>query len=101
METMSADDPAAFLDEMWARFSYLADERVGAIEAYLASARSGSQTEDQRASAESAAHKLIGALGSFHRPGSDEAARAERLLIEGGSLEELEWLVLLLREAIA
>lgn len=101
MEHMTADETRAFLDQMWARFAHLADERVAALEAYVAAARAGTQTEDQRAAAESAAHKLVGALGSYHRPGSDEAARAERLLIDRGALDELAPLVQRLRELIA
>lgn len=97
---MSSHDTRAFLDQMWARFAHLADERVAAMEAYVSAAHSGSQTEEQRASAESAAHKLVGALSSYQRPGSDEAARAERLLIDGGAVGELERLVRRLRELI-
>ncbi len=98
---MTSDDGRVFLDQMWARYAYLAGERVAAMEAYLSATRDRSQTEEQRAVAQSAAHNLVGALGSYHRPGSLEAAQAERLLIDGGPIAELEQLVRRLRELIA
>lgn len=100
MERMTSDDTRVFLDQMWARYAYLADERVATMEAFLNAARDGSQTEEMRAVAQSAAHNLVGALGSYHRPGSAEAAQAERLLIDGGPTTELEQLVGRLRQLI-
>ena len=82
MGAVSPDVPG-FLDQMWLTYRHLAVERVEAIEAYLVAAMAGGATEELRSAAESAAHKLVGALGSFRRPGSDESAQAEELLRRG------------------
>ena len=100
MGAVTPDETRVFLDQMWERFAHLADERVAAMEIYVGAVRTGMQSEEQRAAAESAAHKLAGALGSYHRPGSDEAARVEQLLIDHGAVDDLEPLVRRLRELI-
>jgi hypothetical protein len=69
-----------FLDEMWAKYSHIAGQRVDDLERYVAAAQSGEPGEDLRDAAEWAAHKLVGSLGSFRRAGSAEAAVAERLV---------------------
>lgn len=74
------DSRLDFLDELWAKFSAVARQRVDDLERYIAAAQSGESGEDLRDAAESAAHKLVGALGSFRRAGSAEAAVAERLV---------------------
>ena len=100
MEHVTPDSARVFLDEMWLKFAHLAQERVAALEAYVAAARTDTGTEEQRAAAESAAHKLVGALGSYQRPGSETASRAERLLIDRGPVEELAPLVQELRSIV-
>ena len=97
---MTPDSARVFLDEMWLKFAHLAQERVAALEAYVEAAQAGRGTEEQRAAAESAAHKLVGALGSYQRPGSDTAAQAERLLLDRGPVEELAPLVRELRAVV-
>lgn len=100
MAGLTPEETRVFLDQMWERFAHLAHERVADMEAYVGAVRSGTQTEEQRAAAQSAAHKLVGALGSYHRPGSEEAARVEQLLIGRADVDDLEPLVRQLRALI-
>jgi hypothetical protein len=94
------NDVDAFLDEMWRKYSHLAHERVEALEQYVAALRSGQRDDDLRALAQTSAHKLVGALGSYHRPGSEEAGQAEQLIIDGAPVAELERVVGVLRQLI-
>ena len=94
------DDVDSFLDEMWRKFAHLAHERVEALEQYVAARQAGSDDDGLRALAQTSAHKLVGALGSYHRPGSDEAAEAERLIIEGAPVHQLDEVVRTLRRLV-
>ena len=74
---MSEEHFDADLDALWQALVPVALSRVAVLEAFLA--RPGAEPVS-RADAVEAAHRLAGALGSFARPGSAEAARLERLL---------------------
>ena len=71
---------AAVLARMWADLAPVAVARVDVVEAYSAALSAGQEDADLRISAAGAAHQLAGALGSYGRPGSDEAAELELLL---------------------
>ena len=94
------DSRLDFLDEMWAKFSAVARQRVNDLERYVAAAQSGEPGEDLRDAAEGAAHKLVGALGSFRREGSAEAAVAERLVRARAPVAELAPVVRTLRALV-
>ncbi|TFD71527.1 hypothetical protein [Cryobacterium gelidum] len=94
-------DPVdGFLAEMWERYGYLADQRVAALERYVEAGggdRSGDVLADE---AESAAHKLVGALGSYRRPGSEQAAVVERLVQSRAPLDDVAAAVRELRRLV-
>lgn len=94
------DSRLDFLDAMWAKFSPIARERVADLERYVRDSESGEPTEAVRAAAEWSAHKLVGALGSFRRAGSAEAAIAERLLQERAPGADLDRVVRMLRGVV-
>jgi HPt (histidine-containing phosphotransfer) domain-containing protein len=77
---VTTTDLDAVLAQMWAGFAPLASSRVEALEAWLQAYDDGHDDEQLRAAAASAAHKLAGALGSYGRPGSDDASALELLL---------------------
>lgn len=77
---MSVPDVDVVLDELWQLFAPVARGRVEVLQAYV---RSGADPA-LRAEAEQAAHRLAGALGSYGRSGSDQAARLELLLAGAG-----------------
>ena len=89
-----------FLDEMWAKYSAIARQRVDDLERYVAAAQTGEPGEDLRHAAEWAAHKLVGSLGSFRRAGSAEAAVAERLVQTHAPVADLAPVVRALRALI-
>jgi hypothetical protein len=94
-------DMDAFLENLWQQVAHVAQERVEVLEAYVDAALAGTVDADLRAAAETAAHKLAGALGSYQRAGSDEAASAENLLRAGDAqVEEIAALVAVLRTAV-
>lgn len=80
MDGVTATDLDAVLAQMWAGFVPLARTRVDALEAWLHACDGGDDDPELRAAAASAAHKLAGALGSYGRPGSDDASALELLL---------------------
>jgi Hpt domain len=82
---MTAPDLSVVLAQMWATFAPLARTRVEALETYAAALAAGRDDPQLRAPAAVAAHKLAGALGSYARPGSDDAAALELLLREDGA----------------
>jgi len=94
------DSRLDFLDEMWEKFSPVARQRVDDLERYVAAAQAGEAPEDLRDAAEWAAHKLVGALGSFRRDGSAEAAVAERLVRTHAPVAELAPVVRALRTLV-
>lgn len=81
---MTDTDFAAVLAQMWSAFAPLARSRVEVLETYLAAVGEGEPSPVLRADAAAAAHKLAGALGSYGRPGSPEAADLEALLRADG-----------------
>jgi len=78
----------------------IARQRVDDLERYVAAAQSGEPGEDLRDAAEWAAHKLVGALGSFRRAGSAEAAVAERLVRTHAPVADLAPVVRALRALV-
>jgi len=94
------DSRLDFLDEMWEKFSPVARQRVDDLEQYVAAAQAGEAAEDLRDAAEWAAHKLVGALGSFRREGSAEAAVAERLVRTHAPVADLAPVVRTLRALV-
>ncbi len=97
-----SEDLTAVIDELWQAFRPAAVDRVDVIETYLARLDTGVDDPVQRAAAASAAHKLAGALGSYLRPGSPEAADLEDLLRGGDPVgpAQLSPLVRVLRTAV-
>jgi HPt (histidine-containing phosphotransfer) domain-containing protein len=94
-------DMGAFLEGLWLQVAHVAKGRVDVLEAYVAAARGGAVDDELRAAAESAAHKLAGALGSYQRAGSEEAAQAENLLRGGAAgADEMAPLVAVLRASV-
>ena len=77
---VTTTDLDAVLAQMWAGFVPLARARVDALEQWLGAYDAGDDDADLRAAAAVAAHKLAGALGSYGRPGSDDASALEVLL---------------------
>lgn len=100
---MSSSELDAVVAELWAGFVPLALRRVQAVEAYAAALSSGAQDPELRAAAATAAHKLAGALGTYGRPGSEQAARLEGLLAEGApapAAAQVQELAAVLRRAV-
>ena len=80
MDVVTTADLDAVLAQMWAGFAPLARSRVEVLEQWLSACETGQDDADLRLAAASAAHKLAGALGSYGRPGSDDASALEVLL---------------------
>ena len=74
---MSQQSPAiaAALAQMWLRFLPETTSRVDILEAASLALLAGSLTDELRAQAHSAAHKLAGSLGMFGRMEATEHAR--------------------------
>lgn len=75
------------LAQMWAALAPVAVARVDVLEAYSAALSAGRDDPELRISAAGAAHQLAGALGSYGRSGSDEAAELELVLRGRGPCE--------------
>lgn len=88
MVGVTAPDLSLVLAQMWATFAPLARTRVEALEAYAGALAAGRDDPELRAPAAAAAHKLAGALGSYARPGSDDAAALELLLRGTGTARD-------------
>ena len=72
---------------MWERYKQLCMERLSVIEEARTAASSGALDDGVRGSAESAAHKLAGVLGSIGLPESSViASEIEALLQPGNAL---------------
>lgn len=97
---MSGLDDA--IGELWLVFAPTARARVDLLEQYAAALADGRDDAPLRTDAASAAHKLAGALGSYLRPGSDQAAALEDLLRREGEVtaDEVAPLVRSLRLAV-
>jgi HPt (histidine-containing phosphotransfer) domain-containing protein len=93
-------DLDAVLAQMWAGFAPLARSRVEALERWLQAYDAGHDDAELRAAAASAAHKLAGALGSYGRPGSDDASALEVLLRGPVTPDQVRPLVLALHSAV-
>ncbi len=78
------DKTAALLANLWLKNRPIVDERLALLDGAAAAAAAGSLADVQRKEAQSAAHKLAGALGMY---GYDEGTRISRqidaLLDEG------------------
>ncbi len=93
-------DLDAVLAQMWAGFVPLARSRVEALEVWLEACHAGLDDVELRGAAAAAAHKLAGALGSYGRPGSDDASALEVLLRSAVTPEQVRPHVLALRKAV-
>ena len=100
MVGVTTADLDAVLAQMWAGFAPLARSRVEALERWLTAYDAGDDDAALRASAASAAHKLAGALGSYGRPGSDDASALEVLLRGPVDLGQVRPHVVALRAAV-
>lgn len=83
------------LREVWPRVRYVSTERLELLIRTVCAIGQGSISDDTREEAVQAAHKLVGALGTYGFPeGSSTARRAEELLDAGGDdSEEVDDLV--------
>jgi HPt (histidine-containing phosphotransfer) domain-containing protein len=79
------------LDKLWKQFLPQMIERIDVIDAAVAALAAGGLTVDQRASANSAAHKLAGVLGTFGLTRGTVLAREAEMLFssESETCEEL------------
>ena len=100
MAVVTPGDLDAVLAQMWAGFAPLARSRVEVLEQWLSGCDTGHDDADLRAAAASAAHKLAGALGSYGRPGSDDASALEVLLRGPVTPDQVRPHVLALRAAV-
>ena len=100
MAGVTTADLDAVLAQMWAGFAPLARTRVDALEQWLLAYDAGHDDPVLRDAAASATHKLAGALGSYGRPGSDEASSLEVLLRGPVTPDEVRPYVLALRAAV-
>ena len=73
-------DLDAVLAQLWTGFAGLAATRVEVVEAYATALDAGRDDPDLREAAAGAAHMLAGALGSYGRQGSGDAAALEVVL---------------------
>lgn len=73
------------LDKLWKQFLPQMNERVDAIDAAVAALADDSLTVDQRAAANSAAHKLAGVLGTFGLTRGTVLAREAEMLFSSES----------------
>lgn len=89
-----SDAIARTLDAMWARFLPDIRERVSVLDSAAAALSNGAFTEDLRAAAQSAGHKLAGTLGTFGlQRGTDLAREIEERLLRGElRADQSEWL---------
>lgn len=70
------------MSRLWAKFLPEMELRVGLIDEAAAALRQGVLTEEQRAAAHAAAHKLAGSLGLFGMMRGTEIARELEHLLE-------------------
>jgi len=104
----SAEDPALTqaLSSLWARFLPQMRERMAKIEAANQAIAEGRLSEDLRAEANAAAHKLAGVLGTFGLTKGTVLAREAEVMYAGDidtdkhALEHLEGIARQLREMI-
>jgi HPt (histidine-containing phosphotransfer) domain-containing protein len=95
------------LDKLWKQSLPQMIERIDAVDAAVAALAGGSLTVDQRAAANSAAHKLAGVLGTFGLTRGTVLAREAEMLFSSESenyeenLPTLQNLAAQLREIIS
>jgi HPt (histidine-containing phosphotransfer) domain-containing protein len=82
------------LDTMWAKFLPDIRERVNVLELAVAAASAGKLDSALRASAQSAAHKLAGTLGTFGLQRGTELARELELRFARGGISVAEAIAL-------
>jgi HPt (histidine-containing phosphotransfer) domain-containing protein len=68
------------LNQLWARFLPQMEERVALLEAANRALEAGNVTDEERAAAAAAAHKLAGVLGTFGMGEGTNLAREAELL---------------------
>jgi len=78
---------AGALDRLWKQFLPEIEQRVARLEAANAALAKGKISDDQRAEANSAAHKLAGTLGTFGLTKGTILAREAELLYSGGETD--------------
>ena len=71
----------AGMDAVWERFGGVVEERVHALEAFVAKARTGAATPADVRAAHAVAHKLMGSLGTFGFPEGSKVAREVQALL--------------------
>lgn len=82
----SAIDESAInrtLDQMWTKFLPDIRERAAVLDSAAKAAADGALSQEIRANAVSAAHKLAGTLGTFGLPRGTDLARELELLYAG------------------
>lgn len=77
MDSKSPATPSvsAMLDQLWLKFRSQIEERVDVLEQAAAALAQGNLSPDLCAEAHSAAHKLVGSLGTFGLTAGTELAR--------------------------
>lgn len=90
----------AIIERMWRRYAGVAEQRVTVLEDVAEALATGTANEQQRREAAAAAHKLSGSLGTYGRPGSDEARTLEQLIAASGDLSSAPALVAVLRRSV-
>lgn len=76
------------LARLWARFLPEMLERVRVLESAATALVSGSLTDEERAAAAAAAHKLAGVLGTFGLAEGTELAREAETVYPGAGVEQ-------------
>jgi len=71
------------LDQMWAKFLPQMEQRIATLESADVALAAGTLTIDQRAAANSAAHKLAGVLGTFGLTKGTILAREAEIIYSG------------------
>lgn len=81
----SAENPllSAALDRLWQQFLPQMEERVAVMESANRALAAGKLSEDQRAAANAAAHKLAGILGTFGLTKGTVLAREAEVIYAG------------------
>jgi HPt (histidine-containing phosphotransfer) domain-containing protein len=83
IEHVAEPELNAALDRLWKQYLPQMEERIATIEAASAALSGGRLSEDQRDSAQSAAHKLAGVLGTFGLMKATILAREAEMLCAG------------------
>jgi HPt (histidine-containing phosphotransfer) domain-containing protein len=97
-------DIQALLADIWKRHLPLLVERLALLERAAKAAAASSLSEEQRAEAQSVAHKLAGNLGMFgHEQAGDTAGKIEQVLKSRSpeTSTQLPTLVATLRQSLA